>query len=112
MSMRGPLRMVGGIFYAFDCGALEGLIRIRKFLYALVVRVGYFRETLRAARLSSAARSYLRGIVSEFVELGLIVALKIGIAFEGGVLGIFILSHGWNLEGGPALGCCLGVCSG
>jgi hypothetical protein len=60
--------MVSRILNAFDDTGFEGLIGIRKFLDAFTVSFGARRKLLRIARLSSAIRSHLSAIVSQFVR--------------------------------------------
>jgi hypothetical protein len=72
MGMRTPLRMVGGIFAAFDCRALPGLIRVRELFRAFLSRVCDGREPLRASGLSGTARPHLAGIFPQLIGLRLV----------------------------------------
>jgi len=57
MGMRSPLRMVGGIFAAFDCCALPRLIRVPELFRAFLGGIGYMGKPLRASGLSGTARA-------------------------------------------------------
>ena len=67
MGMRRPLRMVGGIFAAFDCRALPRLIRVRELFRALLSGVCYRGKPLRASGLSGTARPHRGGIFLQFI---------------------------------------------
>jgi hypothetical protein len=62
VGMRRPLRMVGGVFAAFDGRALPRLIRVRELFRALLSGICYRGNPLRASGLSGTARPYLGGI--------------------------------------------------
>jgi hypothetical protein len=72
LGMRRPLRMVGGIFAAFDCRALPRLIRVRELFRAFLSGVCYMGKPLRASGLSGTARPYLGGIFPQFIGLSLV----------------------------------------
>ena len=72
MGMGRPLRMVGGIFAAFDCRALPRLIRVRELFRAFLGGIGYMGKPLRASGLSATAWPYLGGIVPQFIGSSLV----------------------------------------
>ena len=82
MSMSGPLRMVGGVFHAFNSGTFEGLVSVRQFLDAFFIRLGYFGKSLRTAGLPSTPSCYLGGVIAEFVQLGLVILRKKRVSFH------------------------------
>ena len=72
MGMRRPLRMVGGIFAAFDCRALPRLIRVGELFRALLNCICYRGKPLRAFGLSGTVRPHLGGIFSQLIGLSLL----------------------------------------
>lgn len=70
--MRRPLRMVGGVFGAFDGRALPRLIRVREHFRALRSGICDRGQPLRASGLSATAWPYLGGIVPQFIGSSLV----------------------------------------
>ena len=70
--MRRPLRMVRGVFAAFDCRTLPRLIRVRELYRAFLSGICYMGKLLRASGLSGTARPYLGGIFPQFIGLSLV----------------------------------------
>lgn len=72
MGMRRPLRMVGGIFAAFDCRTLRRPIRVRELFRAFLSGICHVGKPLRASGLAGTARPYLGGIVPQFIGSSLV----------------------------------------
>ena len=72
MSMGGALRGIGGVLAAIDGVAFDGLAGVGQFFDALLVGLPQMRQPLGTACLSRTARTYLRGIIAQFVGLRLI----------------------------------------
>lgn len=85
VSVGRALRMVGGIFHAFDCGGFNRLICVGQFFYRLLIRVADFRESERTPTLTSAIYSDLCGIVAQIIEPGFEIALQFRGALVVGV---------------------------
>ena len=93
MSVRGTLRMVRRVFDALYRCTFERLVGVCQFFDTLLIRVSYFRQSLRTSGLSRTARTDLRGIVAEFVELSLFIASKLRISLERCVVGFSVVRH-------------------
>ena len=93
MSVRGTLRMVCRVFDALYCCTFEWLVGICQFFDTLLICIRYFGQPLRTSGLSRTARTDLRGIVAEFVELGLFIASELRISLERCVAGFSVVGH-------------------
>lgn len=89
--------MVRGIFDAFYGRGFDGLICVRELFDRFFIRVAGFGEPLRTHALTGTVDADVRGIISEFIQLGFQVAFQLGRALIGlkpvAALGIFVGVH-------------------
>jgi hypothetical protein len=76
MGMDGSFGMIGGVFDAIDCRGFEGLIFVREFLHAFIGRVFDVGKLLRIAGLPGTVRAHFSSVISQFIELGLVIAAR------------------------------------